>query len=248
MPIVKKVGKYNDAPAEPQLISSEEAILALAIYKLEKLIYSSLVYNVQTTEQELKQKYRERYGHDDWKKVAELIMSKIQPREPDNRVSILSSYSAIYRVYAEKMKRESEQIQVEYKQKTVEPRKENHGTWGIVWYYKGNIYKIDDIYSDEQSKLLILDEDDKERRRFENLNLKFNNPSSEGTINSRPRIPENVRIEVWRRDGGKCARCGSRDKLEYDHIVPISKGGSNTARNIELLCEKCNRSKHDNVA
>jgi 5-methylcytosine-specific restriction endonuclease McrA len=29
--------------------------------------------------------------------------------------------------------------------------------------------------------------------------------------------------------------------------VPISKGGSNTARNIELLCEKCNRSKSNNV-
>jgi 5-methylcytosine-specific restriction endonuclease McrA len=57
-----------------------------------------------------------------------------------------------------------------------------------------------------------------------------------------------VRVEVWRRDGGKCAKCGSREKLEYDHIVPLSKSGSNTARNVELLCEKCNRSKGDNIA
>ncbi len=64
----------------------------------------------------------------------------------------------------------------------------------------------------------------------------------------RTRIPEQVRIEVWRRDGGQCARCGSREKLEYDHIVPISRGGSNTARNIELLCESCNRSKGANIA
>lgn len=60
-------------------------------------------------------------------------------------------------------------------------------------------------------------------------------------------IPSAVRREVWRRDEGKCARCGSREKLEYDHIVPIARGGSNTARNIELLCESCNRSKSASI-
>jgi Holliday junction DNA helicase RuvB len=62
---------------------------------------------------------------------------------------------------------------------------------------------------------------------------------------SRDAIPSAVRREVWRRDGGKCARCGSRKNLEYDHIIPVSKGGSNTARNIELLCEEHNRAKSD---
>jgi hypothetical protein len=56
-------------------------------------------------------------------------------------------------------------------------------------------------------------------------------------------IPENVRREVWRRDHGRCVDCGSRERLEYDHIVPVSRGGSNTARNIELRCESCNRRK-----
>ncbi len=62
-------------------------------------------------------------------------------------------------------------------------------------------------------------------------------------IFARDAISSAVRREVWRRDGGKCVKCGSRENLEYDHIIPISKGGSNTARNIELLCESCNRSK-----
>jgi hypothetical protein len=56
-------------------------------------------------------------------------------------------------------------------------------------------------------------------------------------------IHERVRHEVWRRDGGACVDCGSRERLEYDHIVPVSKGGANTARNIELRCETCNRRK-----
>lgn len=65
------------------------------------------------------------------------------------------------------------------------------------------------------------------------------------SVRGREAIPSAVRREVWRRDGGKCAQCGSRESLEYDHIIPVSKGGSNTARNVELLCEKCNRSKRD---
>jgi Holliday junction DNA helicase RuvB len=62
---------------------------------------------------------------------------------------------------------------------------------------------------------------------------------------SRDAIPSEVRREVWRRDEGKCVKCGSRSNLEYDHIIPVSRGGSNTARNIELLCEACNRAKGD---
>jgi len=56
-------------------------------------------------------------------------------------------------------------------------------------------------------------------------------------------IPERVRHEVWRRDGGSCVDCGSRERLEFDHIIPVSRGGSNTTRNIELRCEACNRRK-----
>jgi Holliday junction DNA helicase RuvB len=62
---------------------------------------------------------------------------------------------------------------------------------------------------------------------------------------SREAIPSTVRREVWRRDEGKCKKCGSRKNLEYDHIIPVAEGGSNTARNIELLCEACNRAKSD---
>lgn len=56
-------------------------------------------------------------------------------------------------------------------------------------------------------------------------------------------IPQKVKDLVWKRDDGKCAKCGSNNKLEFDHIISFSKGGSNTYRNIQLLCEKCNRSK-----
>ena len=58
----------------------------------------------------------------------------------------------------------------------------------------------------------------------------------------RDRIPEEVQMFVWKRDGAKCIKCGSQEDLEFDHIIPLSKGGANTARNIQLLCEACKRS------
>ena len=53
-------------------------------------------------------------------------------------------------------------------------------------------------------------------------------------------IPQPVKIAVVTRDGGKCRRCGSIQDLQYDRIVPNSRGGSSTdVNNIQLLCGKC---------
>ncbi len=56
-------------------------------------------------------------------------------------------------------------------------------------------------------------------------------------------ISNDTKMFVWRRDEGRCVMCGSRERLEYDHIIPVVMGGSSTARNIQLLCERCNRQK-----
>lgn len=40
-----------------------------------------------------------------------------------------------------------------------------------------------------------------------------------------------------------CALCGKKEKLTVDHIVPLSKGGSNYITNIQPLCMPCNSKK-----
>jgi 5-methylcytosine-specific restriction endonuclease McrA len=52
--------------------------------------------------------------------------------------------------------------------------------------------------------------------------------------------------EIRLRQGGVCATpgCGCR-KLTVDHIIPLSKGGSNWPGNIQLLCRPCNAAKCD---
>lgn len=61
-------------------------------------------------------------------------------------------------------------------------------------------------------------------------------------------IPPKVKLEVWKRDKGKCVKCGSSKNLHFDHIIPFSKGGSSlTAENIQILCAKHNISKRDKI-
>ena len=44
--------------------------------------------------------------------------------------------------------------------------------------------------------------------------------------------------------GFACVRCGASEvRLTKDHVVPISRGGSNAIENIQPLCKACNCSK-----
>ncbi len=57
-------------------------------------------------------------------------------------------------------------------------------------------------------------------------------------------IPEHVKAAAFHRDNGTCRQCGyTGEYIEYDHVVPRSKGGQNTIDNIQLLCRKCNLRK-----
>jgi hypothetical protein len=58
-------------------------------------------------------------------------------------------------------------------------------------------------------------------------------------------IPRTVRQRVYQRYGGRCAECGDAQYLEFDHIVPVAKGGSNSEENVQLLCRRCNLKKRD---
>ena len=61
-------------------------------------------------------------------------------------------------------------------------------------------------------------------------------------------IPASVKIEVFKRDQGKCVKCGSDNNLHYDHILPYSKGGTSlTAGNIQILCAKHNLAKSNKI-
>ena len=97
---------------------------------------------------------------------------------------------------------------------------------GIYFYYKGRLYLSDS----KEEVLAYVDgvgtkEDDDSRRE---------------------RIPDDTQIFVWNRDGGACVKCGIGENLAFDHIIPHSLGGSNSRRNLQLLCDSCNSKKGNN--
>ena len=72
-------------------------------------------------------------------------------------------------------------------------------------------------------------------------------PAEPVKANSR-HIPAHVQRAVWARDGGQCTftsadghRCEARSDLEFDHVIPVARGGRATTDNIRLLCSAHNQ-------
>jgi 5-methylcytosine-specific restriction endonuclease McrA len=63
-------------------------------------------------------------------------------------------------------------------------------------------------------------------------------------------IPKSVREFVLKRDNFTCKSCRkncNEVKLTIDHIIPLSKGGSNDISNLQTLCLFCNQSKYQKI-
>lgn len=120
--------------------------------------------------------------------------------------------------------------------------------------YKNCLYQAEfnEFFTNEELLLKVKEKIYKEDKKFEQLKKQielYENSDLSETSKKKTRepIPEDVKFEVWRRDQGRCVICGSQENLEFDHIIPFSKGGSSTARNIQLLCQNCNRHKSDKI-
>ena len=77
----------------------------------------------------------------------------------------------------------------------------------------------------------------------------FTQSGATETADGRPEgrsIPRQVMLQVVRRDNHVCQLCYTYvpdDQLEFDHVIPFSKGGATTVQNLRLLCRACNRKK-----
>jgi hypothetical protein len=60
---------------------------------------------------------------------------------------------------------------------------------------------------------------------------------------TRQLIPASVKQAVYERDLGRCVQCGANQQLEFDHVIPHSRGGADSVGNLQLLCLPCNRRK-----
>ncbi len=119
-----------------------------------------------------------------------------------------------------------------------------HGrTW---WFFEGTFYWENEGYESADVKALIRQRERQKQRKLEHARALLT-AEEETSIRKREGIPLEVRRAVWARDGGRCVECGRAEVLEYDHIIPVTMGGSSTEKNLQLLCADCNRAKGANL-
>ena len=81
---------------------------------------------------------------------------------------------------------------------------------------------------------------------LEKLYIKYLDPKLkkfEEIVITRKTIKEELRNKVFERDKYKCVKCGKKEKLVMDHIVPFIRGGKTELKNLQTLCSNCNRIK-----
>jgi hypothetical protein len=77
----------------------------------------------------------------------------------------------------------------------------------------------------------------------------WNVPERETFKAGRPKdkISPTIRAQVFKRDNYTCKVCGKKSEdgahLVIDHVVPRAKGGTNSIRNLQTLCDPCNAGK-----
>jgi 5-methylcytosine-specific restriction endonuclease McrA len=119
-----------------------------------------------------------------------------------------------------------------------------------IYYFRN----YDEIQREKKQRQMEIDERAKEiRREIRDSGIDYHHeheqkryPITKHPVRSR-HIPTSVKKEVWERDGGKCVLCGSSHDLEWDHEIPFNHGGSNTTKNIRILCKRCNRKKSGKI-
>ena len=115
-----------------------------------------------------------------------------------------------------------------------------------LWAIGDGFYWADDGLDAEAVALLAWDRGRRQAARLERLR-KIRAADEEAGGGRRERIPDEVRAAAWHRDDGRCGRCGSEVDLQFDHIIPVARGGGNAVENIQVLCGACNRSKGDAI-
>jgi HNH endonuclease len=113
------------------------------------------------------------------------------------------------------------------------------------WWFHDRIYWEEDDLDDLDVKALVLQRERAADRKLKSAHSLMRAEESGAQI--RERVPLEMRRHVFERDGGKCLECGSGFDLQYDHVLPVARGGATSAENLQLLCGDCNRRKSDSL-
>lgn len=110
-----------------------------------------------------------------------------------------------------------------------------------VWVYNG-LFALHDAWYDHDGRRQVV------KFKLRLFDAGEQSAHQESEIAHTRFIPSAVKLEVWKRDKGRCVICGDTKNLHFDHVIPFSKGGTSLrSENIQLLCAKHNLGKHDRI-
>lgn len=116
----------------------------------------------------------------------------------------------------------------------------------VLWWDGAGLYWAEGSLDAEAVGLLLWDRERRQDARIERLrNIRAREQEVESS--RRARIPDEVRAFVWERDDARCVTCGAEDELQFDHVIPVARGGGTAVENIQILCADCNRLKSDSI-
>jgi 5-methylcytosine-specific restriction endonuclease McrA len=114
-----------------------------------------------------------------------------------------------------------------------------------LWTMNKRFYWEDEGLSEDDVKALIHQRERRSQQRLQSAHSLMR--ADEAGRPTRVPIPAELRRAVFERDSGRCVECGESFDIQYDHILPVSRGGATTLENLQLLCANCNRLKSDSI-
>lgn len=185
---------------------------------------------------ECKSEYGKRYRAENKERIAAYIKQWVASNK-DRRREISNRW---YRNHKE----QAQQISADYRRRNKQKEAERHSK-----------YKI-------QNRLKVASADREYRRRNKERRNEYNkqyyrdNPGVARAMWDRRRAKKMKAVgtytaedvqEMMETQAGHCAYCGItlHGEFHVDHIMPLSRGGSNSPDNLCISCQSCNCSKHD---
>lgn len=98
------------------------------------------------------------------------------------------------------------------------------------------------LTAEEQQSKMLSNRVGQSRRRY-------NEQNPHRTVVKGKRFNGNDILEIYEIQDGRCCYCGMPfdDDYQIDHVMPLSRGGTNNPDNIALSCSTCNFAKHNHL-
>lgn len=115
------------------------------------------------------------------------------------------------------------------------------------WQFNSKFFWENDRLNANEVYALLVTRDQRQRQQIDRAQATVAMGSTPRITPLRRSIPDDLKQYIWARDSGSCRNCGTTTELQFDHIIPISKGGSSNSENLQILCGPCNRYKSDGL-